>query len=164
MSVPKFKHCQVTDPDQFQKHLRSVLGWTELCHEVRNPGPQKPQIIRNEKHHLALFEQCLFSFQDLEGPTKVFGLNLMSTGTSVRKLPLWVASLFFFGSSLLVSCSSSSDAAFSCRASLGCLWTLGRLGPTLRLRVARLQNETAAEKKNLSIRKIGGKKVPLTQK
>ena len=41
----------------FSKHLSTVLGWTELCHEVRNPGPQKPQIIRNENHHLALFEK-----------------------------------------------------------------------------------------------------------
>ena len=40
----------------FSKHLSSVSGRTELCHEVRNPGPQKPQIIRNENHHLALFE------------------------------------------------------------------------------------------------------------
>ena len=32
----------------FPKHLSSVPGRTELCHEVRNPGPQKPQIIRNE--------------------------------------------------------------------------------------------------------------------
>ena len=41
----------------FSKHLSSVLGRTELCHEVRNPGPQKPQIIRNENHHLALFDK-----------------------------------------------------------------------------------------------------------
>ena len=34
--------------DHFPKHLSSVLGRTELCHEVRNPGPQKPQVIRNE--------------------------------------------------------------------------------------------------------------------
>ena len=39
----------------FSKHLSSVSGRTELCHEVRIPGPQKPQIIRNENHHLALF-------------------------------------------------------------------------------------------------------------
>ena len=44
--------------DHFSKHLSSVLGWTELCHEVRNPGPQKPQIIRNENHHLALLDFC----------------------------------------------------------------------------------------------------------
>ena len=43
--------------DHFYKHLSSVLGRTELCHEVRNPGPQKPQIIRNENHHLALLEK-----------------------------------------------------------------------------------------------------------
>ena len=42
--------------DQFSKHLSSVLGWTKLCHEVWNPGPQKLQIIRNENHHLALFD------------------------------------------------------------------------------------------------------------
>ena len=34
--------------DHFCKRLSSVLGWTELCHEVRNPGPQTSQIIRNE--------------------------------------------------------------------------------------------------------------------
>ena len=45
--TPVFNH--------FSKHLSSVLGRTELCHEVRNPGPQKPQIIRNENHHSALF-------------------------------------------------------------------------------------------------------------
>ena len=42
--------------DHFSKHLSTVLGWTELSHEVRNPAPQKPQIIRNESHHLALLE------------------------------------------------------------------------------------------------------------
>ena len=42
--------------DYFSKHLSSVLGRTELCHDVQNPGPPKPQIIRNENHHLALFE------------------------------------------------------------------------------------------------------------
>ena len=29
--------------DHFHKHLSSVLGRTELCHEVRNPGPQNPK-------------------------------------------------------------------------------------------------------------------------
>ena len=38
------------------KHVSSVLGWTELCHEVWNPGPQKTQIIHNENHHVALFD------------------------------------------------------------------------------------------------------------
>ena len=42
--------------DHFSKHLSSVLGRTELCHEVQNPGPQKPQITCNENHHLALLE------------------------------------------------------------------------------------------------------------
>ena len=42
--------------DHFSKHLSSVLGRTELCHEVRNPRPQKPQIICNENHHLALLD------------------------------------------------------------------------------------------------------------
>ena len=32
----------------FSVHLSSVLGRTELCHEVWTPGPQKPQIINNE--------------------------------------------------------------------------------------------------------------------
>ena len=40
----------------FSVHLSSVLGRTELCHEVWTPGPPKPQIIRNENHHLALLE------------------------------------------------------------------------------------------------------------
>ena len=46
--------------DYFPKQLSSVLGRTELCHEVRNPAPQKPQIISTENHHLALLEilQC----------------------------------------------------------------------------------------------------------
>ena len=29
--------------DHFSKHLSSVLERTELCHEVRNPGPQNPK-------------------------------------------------------------------------------------------------------------------------
>ena len=37
----------------FSVHLSSVLGRTELCHEVWTPGPQ---IISNENHHLALLE------------------------------------------------------------------------------------------------------------
>ena len=41
----------------FSVHLSSVLGRTELCHEVWTPGPQKPQIISNENHHLALLEK-----------------------------------------------------------------------------------------------------------
>ena len=40
----------------FSVHLSSVLGRTELCHEVWTPGPQKPQIISNENHHLALLD------------------------------------------------------------------------------------------------------------
>ena len=40
----------------FSVHLSSVLGRTELCHEVWTPGPQKPQIINNENHHLALLD------------------------------------------------------------------------------------------------------------
>ena len=45
----------------FSVHLSSVLGRTELCHEVWTPGPQKPQIISNENHHLALFDPTSFS-------------------------------------------------------------------------------------------------------
>ena len=41
--------------DHFSKHLSSVLGRTELCHEVRNPGAPKPQIINNQNNHLAVF-------------------------------------------------------------------------------------------------------------
>ena len=40
-------------------HLSSVLGRTELCHEVWTPGPQKPQIISNENHYLALLENAM---------------------------------------------------------------------------------------------------------
>ena len=40
----------------FSVHLSSVLGWTGLCHEVWTPRPQKPQIISNENHHLALLD------------------------------------------------------------------------------------------------------------
>ena len=43
--------------DHFPKYLSSALARTELCHEVRNPRLQKPQIIRNEDH-LALFDRC----------------------------------------------------------------------------------------------------------
>ena len=46
----------------FRVHLSSVLGRTELCHEVWTPGPQKPQIISNKNHHLALLEKSLCSF------------------------------------------------------------------------------------------------------
>ena len=45
-STPFFYH--------FSVHLNSVLGRTELCYEVWTPGPQKTQIISNEKNHLAL--------------------------------------------------------------------------------------------------------------
>ena len=45
----------------FPKHLNSVLGRTELCHEVRNPRPPKPQIIRKEDHRLALLEAGITS-------------------------------------------------------------------------------------------------------
>ena len=48
LATPFFYH--------FSVHLSSVLGRTELCHEVWTPGPQKPQLISNENHHLALFE------------------------------------------------------------------------------------------------------------
>ena len=50
--------------DHFPKHLSIVLGRTELCHEVRNPAPQKPQIIRNENHHLALLDSYLHPFRE----------------------------------------------------------------------------------------------------
>ena len=44
--------------DYFSKHLSSVLRRTELS---RGPEswPQKPQIIRKENHHLALFEDSM---------------------------------------------------------------------------------------------------------
>ena len=41
----------------FSVHLSSILGRTELCPEVWAPGPQKPQIISNENHHLALLDR-----------------------------------------------------------------------------------------------------------
>ena len=40
----------------FSGHLSSVSGRTQLCREVWTPGPQKPQTISNENHHLALLE------------------------------------------------------------------------------------------------------------
>ena len=53
----------------------SVLERTELCHEVRNCGPQKPQIIRNESHHLALFD---FSDLPLKSAPNTGMLNIES--------------------------------------------------------------------------------------
>ena len=57
----------------FSVHLSSVLGRTELCHEVWTPGPQKPQIISNENHHLALLEKrgsaIVFGTRWIWGPT-----------------------------------------------------------------------------------------------
>ena len=52
-------------------HLRSVLGRTELCHEVWTPGPQKPQIISNENHHLALRDSScpVLKFHRKQGST-----------------------------------------------------------------------------------------------
>ena len=41
----------------FSVHLSSVLGRTELCHEVWTPGPQNS----NENHHLALLEKSFCS-------------------------------------------------------------------------------------------------------
>ena len=57
----------------FAKHLGSVLGQTELCHEVRNPGPQKPQIIRNENHHVALPDKS-----DLKNKNNILRLKVTS--------------------------------------------------------------------------------------
>ena len=61
-ATPSFYH--------FSVHLSSVLGRTELCHEVWTPGPQKTQIISNENHHLALLEWCCSgrSSRELSGP------------------------------------------------------------------------------------------------
>ena len=42
----------------FSKYLSSVLWRTELCHEVRSSGPEKPRISRSENHHLAVFVGC----------------------------------------------------------------------------------------------------------
>ena len=41
--------------EHFSKHLRSVLGRTELCHGVRNPRPQNPKSSTTHNNHLALF-------------------------------------------------------------------------------------------------------------
>ena len=35
--------------DHFAKHLSSVLGRTELCHEVRNPGPHSLKLILSKR-------------------------------------------------------------------------------------------------------------------
>ena len=52
--------------DRFSKCLSStrVLGRTELCHWVWNARPQQHQVIRNDNHHLALFD--FGHFQDSE--------------------------------------------------------------------------------------------------
>ena len=44
--------------DHFSKQLSSVLGQTELCHEVQNPGPQNPKsstIKTTTLHYSAVF-------------------------------------------------------------------------------------------------------------
>ena len=64
--------------DHFPKHLSSVLGRTELCHEVRNPAPQKPQIISNENHHLALFD-----------PSEPRNLETPKMRCKVPQIPCW---------------------------------------------------------------------------
>ena len=48
--------------DHFSEHLSSVLERTELCREVWSLGPQTPPIIRNENHHLALFDHCFLDW------------------------------------------------------------------------------------------------------
>ena len=57
--------CSVGDAsrlflDHFSKHLSSVLGRTELCHEVRNPGPQNPKssTIKTTTWHCSVFATC----------------------------------------------------------------------------------------------------------
>ena len=83
--MPRARHRQVTDLDvtvlgfsgpglpsarqvlcgdaprlffyHFIVYLSSVLERTELCHEVWTHGPQNPQIISNENHHLALLDR-----------------------------------------------------------------------------------------------------------
>ena len=62
--------CATPFLHHFSVHLSSVLGRTELCHEVWTPGPPKPQIISNENHNLALLEKTLSrrNFALLSGP------------------------------------------------------------------------------------------------
>ena len=47
----------------FSKHLSSVLGRTELCHEVRNPGPQNPKTstIKTTTWHCSERVRIVFS-------------------------------------------------------------------------------------------------------
>ena len=49
--------------DHFSKHLSSVLGRTELCHEVRNPGPQNPKssTIKTTTWHCLVLSLCNFA-------------------------------------------------------------------------------------------------------
>ena len=54
----------------FSVHLSSVLGRTELCHEAWTPGPQKPQIINNENHHLALLEKSEKTIEKVQKRSK----------------------------------------------------------------------------------------------
>ena len=84
----------------FSVHLSSVLGRTELCHEVWTPGPQKPQIISNENHHLALLE-------------KNFGLIFRSLMHTEQPLPEARGLRWLHGRALKKE-SGSSSISFSC--------------------------------------------------
>ena len=53
----------------FSKPLSSVLGRTELCDEVRNPGPKKPQILGKRKHAPTCSSEELFLAEKNGGHT-----------------------------------------------------------------------------------------------
>ena len=82
----------------FSVHLSSVLGRTELCHEVWTPGPQKPQIISNENHHLALFGKCHDNLQQFTAIYETFSVPSPSSRPLLdfAGSRLWL-SCFFFG-------------------------------------------------------------------
>ena len=63
----------------FSVHLSSVLGWTELCHEVWTPGPQKPQIISNENHHLALLDYVFKVYVPFSCPKEFLPSSILLT-------------------------------------------------------------------------------------
>ena len=92
--------------DHFCKHLSSLLGRSELCHEVRNPGPQKPQIIRNENHHLSEKKPSAHSFlpailgPEMVAPTleapDIFRFFLLEN-SHAHKIPHFWGAVGFFG-------------------------------------------------------------------
>ena len=54
--LPSARQVLCGDAPRLFSIILVCMGRTELCHEVWTPGPQKPQIICNENHHLALLD------------------------------------------------------------------------------------------------------------